>query len=104
VKATLVDREDRPLDGTVYGPSQLAAGESADVIARVSGEPASLMLAGTVEGKPWTAKYPLAFAKTTATYLPRLWAQRRIDALLAADMTANQGEVTRLGLDNFLLT
>jgi hypothetical protein len=109
LRATLVGSNGSPVGGAVaYAPAQLAAGESADVIARLprGSDPVRLSLAGMLDGKPWSADFPIAPRSSDASYLPRLWAQRRIDAVMIAetDVEKQKAEVTRLGLENFLLT
>lgn len=110
VRATLADANGKPVGGAIaYAPAQLAAGESAEVIAKLASgtDAAKLVLAGTIEGKPWSADYAIPKGATgDASYLPRLWAQRRIDALMTSetDLDKQRTEVTHLGLENFVLT
>ncbi len=65
---------------------QLADGEQLELVAKLTGKaaPAAVLVTGTRDGKPWSQRIALAAPTPNAGYLPRLWAQRQIDALLAA--------------------
>ncbi len=65
---------------------QLADGEQLELVAKLTGNatPTAVVITGTRDGKPWSQRIALAAPTPNAGYLPRLWAQRKIDALLAA--------------------
>ncbi|HTM23101.1 MAG TPA: VIT and VWA domain-containing protein, partial [Kofleriaceae bacterium] len=106
--AEALDGEGRPIAGTdLYSSArQLADGEELDLLARLPGAaPASLRLSGTLAGQPWTQTIALPRpAGEPAGYLPRLWAQRRIEALLSGDVEGGKSEITALGIEHFLIT
>ena len=68
---------------------QVAAGEDVEVVVRVPARAdlRAVILRGQVGGRPWTQTVRLADtprAPGDAGYLPRLWAERRLDALATA--------------------
>ncbi|HUQ05552.1 MAG TPA: VIT domain-containing protein [Kofleriaceae bacterium] len=67
--------------------AQVAAGEDIEVVVRAPAraELTALVLRGMVAGRPWTQRIDLATAPRApgdSGYLPRLWAERRIDHLM----------------------
>ncbi len=67
--------------------AQVAAGEDIEVVVRAPARTdlAALVLRGQVAGQPWTQRVDLAatpLASGDAGYLPRMWAERRIDHLM----------------------
>ena len=66
--------------------AQVAAGEDVEVVVRAPARAdlTALVLRGMVGGRPWSQRVELATAPRApgdAGYLPRLWAERRIDHL-----------------------
>jgi tetratricopeptide (TPR) repeat protein len=111
LSASWIDADGAALGAKAYtGRGQLADGEQVIAVGNVSGEkPAALRLAGTVDGDAWTRTYPVtasagAQVSESGGYLPRMWAQRRIDDLLLDDVEAHEAEIAKLGMDNFLIT
>ena len=67
--------------------AQVAAGEDIEVVVRAPARAdlSALVLRGMVGGRPWSQRIELASAARAAGdagYLPRLWAERRIDHLM----------------------
>lgn len=86
VSARLVDATGQPVPATAYLRSaQLADGEEVELVAKLAGDatPVAVELTGTRAGKPWTQRIALGEAHDGG-YLPRLWAQRHIEARLLA--------------------
>ena len=131
VRARLLDAAGEPLPDTIaYASSpssspssssgtSLADGEEMIVIARgVPGAPlpAALDLEGVVAGRPWHQRIDLSSASRpsagrsdrNARYLPRLWAQQRIDQLLTRSGgerdDRDRQEIAGLGKKHFLMT
>ncbi len=123
--ASLLGADGQPLAGAelLRSRASLSDGEELVVLARApkDAEPRAVELSGTVDGAPWSTRLELARSESggDAGYLPRLWAQARIDALLdpaREDMSKLAGdeegdaaerarrEVTELGLAHFLVT
>jgi tetratricopeptide (TPR) repeat protein len=66
---------------------QLGDGEELELVARVpaGNDVAAVQLVGQRDGQPWRQSVPLAAARRSdGGYLPRLWAQRHVAALLLA--------------------
>jgi tetratricopeptide (TPR) repeat protein len=109
-RVTRVSAEiDGGLDGEpVYlSTRQIADGEELVVIARVGDElPRSISLRGLRDGDTWTHRLDLADADVDrgAGYLPRLWARRHIDALLADESADHQKAIVDLAMEQWLLT
>jgi len=92
---------------TAYGPAQIASGEDALFVARLpAGETAArLRLRGTVQGEAWSTSIEIDRPeKRHASYLPRLWAERRVAALIIGEPSGHQAEITALGMQHFLVT
>ncbi|MFO0551293.1 MAG: VIT domain-containing protein [Polyangiaceae bacterium] len=88
-------------------------GDRIDVIARVpKGERADhFTVRGEIDGVAWEKTYPLSSAEDGARYLPRLFAERRVQALLREDPldsgrtdSPHAKEITDLATTNFLVT
>jgi tetratricopeptide (TPR) repeat protein len=88
IAATLVDATGAHVPATVYVRTpQLADGEELEVVAKLAGvgTPVAAELTGTLDGAAWRQRVELAgTGPSTAGYLPRLWAQRHIQARLLA--------------------
>ena len=86
--ARLVDATGTLVPSTLYLRSpQLTDGEEIELVAKLagSGTPTAVELTGTMNGAPWQRRIELP-EKTaeTASYLPRLWAQRHVAARMLA--------------------
>ncbi len=84
--AKLVASDGSDVASTAFVRSpQLADGEQLELVAKLTGKaaPAAVVVTGTRDGQPWSQRIALAAPTPNAGYLPRLWAQRQIDALLA---------------------
>ena len=107
VEAELVGAEGKPLDGAlVYGPRFLSDGQQGLFVARVPKDTGArgLRLRGQIGDRPWSHSVALADATTGATYLPRLFAQRHIEHRIREGIDAHADEISRLGMDHFLVT
>jgi len=108
VEASLLDGQGNVIsEGSSYASSrQLSDGEEISVVAKLGGSlPAAMMLRGTRNGKPWSTKIALAGGtNSSAGYLARLWAQRRITALIGDGAKSHKKELITLGMKNFLMT
>ncbi|MFT3692251.1 MAG: VIT domain-containing protein [Kofleriaceae bacterium] len=87
LETKLVDANGALVPATNYLASpQLADGEELELVTKLAGDkaPVALELTGTLDGKPWSQRIALDHATGNAGYLPRLWAQRHINARLLA--------------------
>lgn len=82
----------------------LAHGETLTLLARTPQTPSSLRLRGVQAGEAWTQTLSLTLDTGEARYLPRLWARARIASLQADGLETHRDEITRLGMENFLVT
>ncbi len=74
---------------TYLRDGQVAAGDDIELIARVPARAAvdAVTLRGQVGGRPWSQTVRIADTRRAAGdagYLPRMWAERRLDALVTA--------------------
>lgn len=121
VRARLLDAAGEPMPEIVAYPSKtaLADGEELLVVARSAAAtllPAALEVEGVVAGRPWRQRVELSPASGAsvrdregeARYLPRLWAQRRIDELMTRSggerSEQTRQEIAALGKKHFLMT
>lgn len=108
VRAEVEGANGEPIaQATAYGPAQIAAGEDALFVARLpAGESAErVRLRGVVRGEAWSTSIPVGRAhRADTSYLPRLWAERRVAALTADEPAEHQAEITALGMQHFLVT
>ncbi len=86
--------------------ASVADGEAIVALSRGTGGPVpkAILLQGTLAGAPWSQRLELPPLKTEATYLPRLWARAQIEADILAGADTHKAEITRLGLEHFLVT
>lgn len=88
VKASLLDAAGAVIPGEAYlRAGQLGDGEELELVARVAAKTdvAAVDLIGTRDGVPWHSRISTAGAiGSDGAYLPRLWAQRQIAALMLA--------------------
>jgi tetratricopeptide (TPR) repeat protein len=86
--ASLIDARGQVIAGEAYlRAGQLGDGEELELVARVPGstEVAAVKLTGRRDGAEWQTRIELGAALTSGGgYLPRLWAQRHVAALLLA--------------------
>lgn len=132
LKALFLDDREAPMaDIEGYlSATQIADGETIDIVARWSQVdargvlskrtvtlPAFVEFRGRVSGASWTTRIPLDAAAfdSQAGYLSRIWAKRRLDALIAESKHARpleheskkrdiQKEIIALGKQYFLMT
>jgi tetratricopeptide (TPR) repeat protein len=109
LQATLLDDGGQALDVDAQRSTEiLPHGECVVVVARgaglASGRAAALRLEGHLGGQEWSETLPLSEATPQASYLPRLWAQARIDAWLRDGGEEHREEITRMGKRHFLIT
>ncbi len=117
LRGTLQDAQGHPIaEAQTYLLSkQLSGGQSAVLVARYpTGNPArKLELYGQSEGDLWSTTVPLPglqaerggkASNKRAKYLPRLWARRRIAALVRQGAVEHHDEIVKLGLEHFLIT
>lgn len=87
LEAQVVDGAGKPVLGALaeLGSRIVCDGERADVIARLpmSATAASVRLRGELDGAPWEDVIDLSHATGGAAYLPRIFAERRVRALVA---------------------
>jgi Flp pilus assembly protein TadD len=96
----------------VYASSgQIADGEELTVLAHLGADaaaPKTLRVTGRLGDAAWRLEQPIGDPRRDARYLPRLFAEARVDSLLRdedpAHATANQKEITALGMAQFLIT
>lgn len=94
--------------------SHACDGERVEVVVRAPRSepaPATIRVRGTLAGKEWVRELTLAAARTNAAYLPRVFAERRIASLLAAEPPGPgraespfAAEITALAKEHFLVT
>ncbi len=96
--ATALDASGAAIAGqhTYLKTGQLAGGEELEVVSQVPAGAvvAALQVTGASGGAPWSTRIPVAASTANAGYLPRLWATRRIAALMM-EKTAPLPPVTR---------
>lgn len=85
--AKLVGANGALVPATTYIKSaQAAHGEELELVAKLASDatPVAAVLTGTLDGTPWEQRIALEGAAPIAAYLPRLWAQRHINARMLA--------------------
>lgn len=86
LSAKLVDAAGAHVPSTLYVKTpQLADGEELELVGKLASttKPVAAIVSGTLDGKPWQQRIDLGAARSGG-YLPRLWAQRHIDARMLA--------------------
>ena len=80
--------------------SALAQGEELYAVARSEDKdnrwPASVVVTGTLNGKPFRRELPLSRVATKADYLPRTWGRLEIDRLVAENPEQNRARIVTL--------
>jgi ferric-dicitrate binding protein FerR (iron transport regulator)/tetratricopeptide (TPR) repeat protein len=87
--------------------ASLAQGEELCAIARIApGQPlpASVSIAGTLDGKPYHRTFKVAGAAPRADYLPRTWTKLEIDRLLAEDGAKHKDRIVALSKAMYVMT
>jgi tetratricopeptide (TPR) repeat protein len=85
----------------------LADGETFELLAELGPdepEPVAVQLQGRAAGEAWTKRIELPAPADGARWLPRNWARAHVAALTEAGVEANAEEITKLGLEHFLVT
>ncbi|NVB41201.1 VWA domain-containing protein [Pseudenhygromyxa sp. WMMC2535] len=118
LEARLLDAEGQEIasERTHAGARALAEGERLELLTRLApGEPspAAVELRGRAantyvgEAQAWSQRYELPAApERDSRWIPRAWARAHVAALSEDEeaITANAAEITRLGLEHFLVT
>jgi len=109
VKATLLDATGDALEVDALASSHtIPHGEGISVLARGDGvgegQVKAIRLEGVLAGDAWSQTIELPVPTGGARYLPRLWARARIAAWLEQDAESHREQITKLGLDHFLIT
>jgi tetratricopeptide (TPR) repeat protein len=113
LETTLVDAQGRAIaeSRTHADRRSLAEGETLEILAELGPEdpePVALELRGQAKQGEWSQRYelpsPSPSTKTDARWLPRAWAQAHVAALTEDGVEANAAEITKLGLEHFLVT
>lgn len=114
--AKVLDADGKLVPSAVAALASLRAcdGERIEVVARApktGPAPATIRIEGSVEGKAWQKELSLSGAASGAAYLPRVFAERRVAALLADEPpgpgraeSPNAAEITALATRYFLVT
>src|SRR5262249_57227471 len=84
----------------------VAQGEELCAVARLDAgkDPQSLVVRGTLAGKPFEHTLPVREVAPRAEYLPRTWAKLEIDRLLAADAVKHRERVVALSKAMYVMT
>jgi ferric-dicitrate binding protein FerR (iron transport regulator) len=89
----------------------VAQGEEVCAVARIDPSPdgalrlpASAVVTGTVDGRPFRKEIPVRDVAPNADYLPRTWAKWEIDRLLAEDASRNKPKVVDLSKAMYVMT
>jgi predicted Zn-dependent protease len=88
--------------------SSLAEGEELCAIARLDADqkalPESVVVTGTLAGKPFRRVLPVKDVSERADYLPRTWAKLEIDRLLAEDSAKNRERIVALSKSMYVMS
>ena len=85
--------------------NSVSQGEELCAITRVDKElPESVVVSGTINGKPFRETVPVKNVAAKADYLPRTWAKLEIDRLLAEDAAANKAKIVALSKAMYVMT
>jgi tetratricopeptide (TPR) repeat protein len=85
----------------------LADGETFELLAELGAsdpDPVAVQLQGRAGGQAWTKRIELPTSADGARWIPRNWARAHVAALTEAGVEANAEEITKLGLEHFLVT
>ncbi|MEM6989016.1 MAG: VIT domain-containing protein [Myxococcota bacterium] len=87
---------------------QLEHGQGVSVLAHgdalAGGRVHAVRLEATLDGEAWSETFDLFAESRPAAYLPRLWAQRQIDAWIDQDAEAHREPMTALAMKHFLIS
>ncbi len=85
----------------------VADGEELVAVTKLDAEaalPSHVTLAGSVGGKPWSLRVPVADVRAGAGYLPRQWARLEIERLVADDADAHKAEIVALSKAMYVMS
>ncbi len=107
--ASLLDAGGQPIASTRTHASarSLADGETFELLAELGAQepdPVAVELRGRAGGQAWTKRIELPPAAEGARWIPRNWARAHVAALTEAGIETNADEITKLGLEHFLVT
>jgi ferric-dicitrate binding protein FerR (iron transport regulator)/tetratricopeptide (TPR) repeat protein len=107
--AQLLDASDQTIaSGRTHASARsVADGETFELLAELGADeadPIAVQLRGRVAGETWTKRIELPPPTDGARWLPRKWARAHVAALTEAGVEANAEEITKLGLEHFLVT
>jgi hypothetical protein len=66
--------------------------------------PETVLIKGSLDGKPWEQVVPVQGERVGADYLPRTWAKLEIDRLLAKDATKHKDRIIELSKAMYVMT
>jgi hypothetical protein len=66
--------------------------------------PETVLIKGTLDGKPWEQVVPVQNERVGANYLPRTWAKLEIDRLLAKDAAKHKDRIVELSKAMYVMT
>ncbi|PRP97690.1 Vault protein inter-alpha-trypsin [Enhygromyxa salina] len=109
LEATLVDAQGRAIaqPRTHADARSLAEGETLEVLAELGADdpdPVAVELRGRADGQDWHQRIELPHAADEAGWIPRAWARAHVGALSSASVEQHAAEITKLGLEHFLVT
>ena len=86
----------------------VAQGEELCAVARAAGKesswPASVVVSGTLDGKPFRREFAVAAVVPGADYLPRTWGRLEIDRLLAERAEKNKQRIIALSKSLYVMS
>ncbi|NUO50503.1 MAG: hypothetical protein HOV80_16735 [Polyangiaceae bacterium] len=111
IQATVLDGSGRPVEGaTAHLLSERACdGEQVDVVARIpsGAKPQSIRIGARIDGSKeiFNREVPVSAPRVGASYLPRLWASREVESLLASkNAEENRSSIVTLASKHVLAT
>lgn len=109
LQAQLLDASGQAIGSTRTHASarSLADGETFELLAELGAtdpDPVAVQLQGRAGGQAWTKRIELPPPADGARWIPRNWARAHVAALTESGVEANAEEITKLGLEHFLVT
>lgn len=116
IEAEAIDASGRPVEGAMVTPAsrRVCDGERVEIVGREGAAGAKIhavRVRGTIGETVWEKELKLDGASSRAGYLPRLFAERRVAALLADEPpgpgraeSPHAEEITKLATKHFLVT
>lgn len=101
----LIDADERAVFLTDV--DTLIQGESVEAFCRVeAGQtlPTSVILTGELNGQPYRQVFEVNVSDPSADYLPRIWARREIDRLLAENAEGNKPKIIELSKAMYVMS